>query len=132
LFEQLRAQHVRLIPVPRHADGPDLAALEAACRAHRPRAFFMQTLLHNPTGSSAEPAHCHRILSLAEQFGFAVVEDDVYGDLYAGRRCVWHRSTACATSSTWAATASSSGRRCAWASWRPTPRSFHGWWSARC
>src|SRR6267143_1925772 len=84
LFEQLRAQHVRLIPVPRHADGPDLAALEAACRAHRPRAFFMQTLLHNPTGSSAEPAHCHRILSLAEQFGFAVVEDDVYGDLYTG------------------------------------------------
>jgi len=84
LFEQLRAHHVRLIPVPRHADGPDLAALEAACRTHRPRAFFMQTLLHNPTGSSAEPAHCHRILSLAEQFGFAVVEDDVYGDLYAG------------------------------------------------
>src|SRR5712671_5987366 len=29
LFEQLRAHHVRLIPVPRHADGPDLAALEA-------------------------------------------------------------------------------------------------------
>jgi len=84
LFEQLRAHHVRLIPVPRHADGPDLEALEAAARAHRPRAFFMQTLLHNPTGSSAEPAHCHRILSLAEQFGFAVVEDDVYGDLYAG------------------------------------------------
>ena len=84
LFEQLRAHHVRLIPVPRRADGPDLAALEAACRAQRPRAFFMQTLLHNPTGSSADPAHCHRILSLAEQFGFAVVEDDVYGDLYEG------------------------------------------------
>src|SRR6266403_3693549 len=84
LFEQLRAHHVRLIPVPRHADGPDLDALEAACRAHRPRAVFVQTLLPNPTGSSAEPAHCHRILSLAEQFGFAVVEDDVYGDLYTG------------------------------------------------
>jgi DNA-binding transcriptional MocR family regulator len=84
LFEQLRAHHVRLIPVPRRADGPDLEALEAACRAHRPRAFFMQTLLHNPTGSSADPAHCHRILSLAEQYGFAVVEDDVYGDLYEG------------------------------------------------
>jgi DNA-binding transcriptional MocR family regulator len=84
LFEQLRAHHVRLVPVPRHADGPDLAALEEACRAHRPRAFFMQTLVHNPTGSSADPAHCHRILSLAEQFGFAVVEDDVYGDLHEG------------------------------------------------
>jgi DNA-binding transcriptional MocR family regulator len=84
LFEQLRAHHVQLIPVPRRADGPDLAALEAACRAHRPRALFMQTLVHNPTGSSAEPAHCHRILSLAEQFGFTIVEDDVYGDLYTG------------------------------------------------
>lgn len=84
LFEQLRAHHVRLIPVPRHSAGPDLAALEAACRAHRPRAFFMQTLLHNPTGSSADAAHCHRILSLAEQFGFAIVEDDVYGDLHQG------------------------------------------------
>lgn len=84
LFEQLRAHHVHLIPVPRHADGPDLDALEAACRAHRPRAFFMQTLVHNPTGYSADPAHCHRILSLAEQYGFAIVEDDVYGDLYDG------------------------------------------------
>jgi DNA-binding transcriptional MocR family regulator len=84
LFEQLRAHHVRLIPVPRHSAGPDLAVLEAACRAHRPRAFFMQTLLHNPTGSSADAAHCHRILSLAEQFGFAIVEDDVYGDLHQG------------------------------------------------
>src|ERR1700728_471615 len=65
-------------------DGPDLEALEAACRVHHPRAFFVQTLVHNPTGSSAEPAHCHRILSLAEQYGFAVVEDDVYGDLYQG------------------------------------------------
>jgi DNA-binding transcriptional MocR family regulator len=84
LFEQLRAHHVRLISVPRRADGPDLDALEAACRTHRPRAFFTQTLVHNPTGSSADPAHCHRILSLAEQYGFAVVEDDVYGDLYEG------------------------------------------------
>ena len=85
LFEQLRAHHVQLIPVPRRADGPDTEALEAACRAHRPRAFFLQTLVHNPTGSSADAAHCHRILSLAEQFGFAVIEDDVYGDLFEGQ-----------------------------------------------
>ena len=84
LFEQLRGQHVKLIPVPRTATGPDLEALESACRAHRPRAFVTQTLLHNPTGSNSEPANCHRVLSLAEQFGFAIIEDDVYGDLYTG------------------------------------------------
>jgi len=84
LFEQLRAHHVRLIPVPRRPDGPDTQAIEDACRAHRPRAFFVQTLLHNPTGSNADPSVCHRLLSLAEQFGFALIEDDVYGDLYEG------------------------------------------------
>jgi DNA-binding transcriptional MocR family regulator len=84
LFEQLRAHHVKLIAVPRRSNGPDIEALEAACRTHRPRAFFMQTLLHNPTGSNTEPAVCHRILMLAEKYGFAIIEDDVYCDLYEG------------------------------------------------
>jgi DNA-binding transcriptional MocR family regulator len=84
LFEQLRGQHVNLISVPRTPTGPDLQVLESACRTHRPRAFFTQTLLHNPTGYNTEPASCHRILSLAEQFGFAIIEDDVYGDLHEG------------------------------------------------
>ena len=85
LFEQLRAHHVRLIPVPAHGRrsrprgvGGGLPGTPA------PAVLRMQTLLHNPTGSSTEPAHCHRILSLAEQFGFAIVEDDVYGDLHEG------------------------------------------------
>jgi DNA-binding transcriptional MocR family regulator len=84
LFEQLRAHHVRLLPVPRRANGPDLDALEEACRAHRPRAFFVQTLLHNPTGTSMEASRAHRLLSLAEQYGFTIIEDDIYGDLYDG------------------------------------------------
>jgi DNA-binding transcriptional MocR family regulator len=84
LFEQLRAHHVKLVPIPRRSNGPDIEALESACRAHRPRAFFMQTLLHNPSGSNTEPAICHRLLSLAETYGFALIEDDVYGDLYEG------------------------------------------------
>jgi len=84
LFEQLRAHHVRLVPIPRESNGPNIEALEAACRTHRPRAFFMQTLLHNPTGTNAEPAVCHRILSLAETYGLTIIEDDIYGDLYDG------------------------------------------------
>jgi DNA-binding transcriptional MocR family regulator len=84
LFEQLRARHVKLIPVPRRSNGPDIEALEAACRTHRPRAFFTQTLLQNPTGSNTEPAVSHRLLTLAETYGFVLIEDDVYGDLYEG------------------------------------------------
>jgi DNA-binding transcriptional MocR family regulator len=84
LFEQLRAHHVKLVSIPRRSNGPDIEALEAACRTHRPRAFFMQTLLHNPTGTNTDSAICHRILSLAESHAFAIIEDDVYGDLYDG------------------------------------------------
>lgn len=84
LFEQLRAHHVKLVPVPRRSNGPDIEVLEAACRTHRPRAFFTQSVLHNPTGSNTDPAICHRLLTLAETYGFALIEDDVYGDLYEG------------------------------------------------
>jgi DNA-binding transcriptional MocR family regulator len=42
--------------------------------------FFTQTLLHNPTGTNASPANCHAVLSLAERYGFLVVEDHVYTD----------------------------------------------------
>jgi DNA-binding transcriptional MocR family regulator len=84
LFEQLRAHHVRLVAVPRRANGPDLEVLEDLCRTQRPRAFFLQTLLHNPTGSNMEPSVCHRVLALAETYGLTLVEDDVLGELYDG------------------------------------------------
>jgi len=78
---QLRAHGVHLVPVPRVAEGADLEALESAARLHRPRMFFTQTVLHNPTGISATAANCHGILTLAEKYNFLVVEDHVYTDL---------------------------------------------------
>ncbi|MGB6353297.1 MAG: PLP-dependent aminotransferase family protein [Steroidobacteraceae bacterium] len=87
LHAQLRAHGAHLIPVPRVADGADLDALEAAARLHRPRMFVTQTVLHNPTGTSATAANCHGILTLAEKYNFVVVEDHVYTDL-APRRAV--------------------------------------------
>lgn len=41
----------------------------------------MQTLAHNPTGGSTSLANQHRILSLAQQYDFYVVEDDPFADL---------------------------------------------------
>jgi len=78
---QLKAHGARLISVPRQRDGSDLAALEEAAKLHRPRMFFTQTLLHNPTGMSASPANCHGVLTLAERYDFLVTEDHVYSDL---------------------------------------------------
>ena len=81
LHSQLERAGIRLVPIPRKVDGPDIAAVDEMARLHRPRALFMQTLLQNPTGGNATPANCHKLLSLAEQHNFLIVEDDVYGDL---------------------------------------------------
>ena len=61
--------------------GSDLDALESASRLHRPRLFFTQTVLHNPTGTSASAANCHGVLSLAEKYNFVLVEDHICTDL---------------------------------------------------
>ncbi len=76
---------VKLIAIPRGAEGPDLAAVEAACRLHRPRLFLIQAVFHNPTGWSISPPVLHRLLGLAGQHGLLLVDEDVYGDFHPGR-----------------------------------------------
>jgi DNA-binding transcriptional MocR family regulator len=70
---------LRVVPVARRHDGIDLEQLEAACREHRPKLAFLQTVLHNPTGWSSTPANLHKVLVLAREHGFLIAEDDVQG-----------------------------------------------------
>ncbi|KZE29613.1 aminotransferase-like domain-containing protein [Crenobacter luteus] len=84
LFNRLIEAGVRLLPLPRTPEGPDVERLEALAREHRPRLLFMQTVLHNPTGWDASAPVLHRILTLAERHDFLIGEDDVYGDLHPG------------------------------------------------
>lgn len=82
LYAQLRALGMKLVGVPRLENGPDLAVLEEICSTWRPRLFFTQTLLHNPTGGSTDASTAFRLLELARRHQLLIVEDDVYGDLH--------------------------------------------------
>ncbi|MFC3377853.1 PLP-dependent aminotransferase family protein [Rugamonas sp. CCM 8940] len=84
MFGRLRQDGIRLVPITRRPDGLDLDALEAACREHRPRLLFVQTALHNPTGWSSSAANLHKVLILAQQYGFLIAEDDVHGHFQQG------------------------------------------------
>lgn len=84
LFDRLRQAGVNIVAIERRHDGPDLAQLEAACIAHRPRLFFVQSVLHNPTGWGSTPANLHRVLMLADRHGVLIAEDDVHGHFHAG------------------------------------------------
>ncbi len=80
-FERLTRMGMRLLPVPRTADGPDLAVMRALLQAHRPRLYVTVSVLHNPTGLSLGPAAAHQVLQLAQAHDFHIVEDDTYAFL---------------------------------------------------
>jgi DNA-binding transcriptional MocR family regulator len=77
-FARLTRAGMRLLPVPRGAEGPDLDVLRALLAAHRPRLYITVSVLHNPTGASLTPASAHRVLQLAHEYDLTLVEDDTY------------------------------------------------------
>ena len=83
-FARLVQMGMRLLPVPRDANGPDLVAMERLLEAHRPRLYVTVSVLHNPTGNSLDAATTHSILKLAERFDLLIVEDDTYAWLGTG------------------------------------------------
>lgn len=81
LHHMLRLLGAQVVGVPRTPTGYDLDALEALLALHQPKAFFTQPRLQSPSGSQASVAHLHRLLRLADQHDFVLVENDLYADL---------------------------------------------------
>jgi DNA-binding transcriptional MocR family regulator len=77
-FARLSRMGMRLLPVPRGPQGPDLLALANLARQHRPKLYVTVSVLHNPTGCCLPLAGAHQVLKLAEAEGFTIVEDDTY------------------------------------------------------
>ncbi|MFZ6674898.1 PLP-dependent aminotransferase family protein [Undibacterium sp. Xuan67W] len=78
-------RHHGCIPVgiPRDEQGLDFDVLQEKATIHQPKLMFVNTVLHNPLGTSLSHAQAHRLLSMAERFDFWIVEDDIYRDLSA-------------------------------------------------
>lgn len=83
LFGLLKLHGVKLVGIPRRATGPDVEIAEALLREHHPKLFFVNTVFHNPTATNVAPQVMFRLLQLAHQHGFSIVEDDVYADFEA-------------------------------------------------
>ena len=77
-FARLDALGMRILPVPRRSDGPDLDVMARYCAVHRPKLLVSVSVLHNPTGFCLSPSSAHRVLQLANQHDFHIVEDDTY------------------------------------------------------
>jgi DNA-binding transcriptional MocR family regulator len=84
LYNLLRQHQVHMLPVPRTAEGPDLAAVETLLATHKPRCLFINSLYQNPTGTSLTPKVAYRLLELAREHDLRIVEDDIYADFQEG------------------------------------------------
>ncbi len=80
-FARLAALGMHILPVPRRADGPDLEVMAKYCEVHKPKLYVSVSVFHNPTGYCLSPGSAHRILQLANQHNFHVVEDDTYSHI---------------------------------------------------
>ena len=81
VFGYLRTHGVKLLGVPRNADGPDVSELRRLAAEHRPKVYFTQTVMQNPTGTDMSPAVMYRVLQASEEFDLTIIEDDTYCDL---------------------------------------------------
>jgi DNA-binding transcriptional MocR family regulator len=84
LLSLIRHHGCIAVGIPRDESGLDFAVLAEQAALCQPKIMFVNTVLQNPLGTSLSAAQAHRLLGVAEQFDFWIVEDDIYREL-AGR-----------------------------------------------
>jgi DNA-binding transcriptional MocR family regulator len=84
MFGSFSAMGLNVVGIPRHADGPDIARLAELAALHKPMLYIINSVLHNPSSTSLSAAKAFQVLRLADEYGFSIVEDDVYCDLHPG------------------------------------------------
>ena len=89
LLQILQLAGLRVIGVERSAAGHHPDQLKALLEREKPKAFFVNTVLQNPTGTSLSEQSARELLNLADQHGMWVIEDDIYRELApAGAPCL--------------------------------------------
>lgn len=67
-----------LASIPLEPDGPDIAALEETLKTRVPKLFYIIPDFQNPAGATCSAAKRRRIVELAEQYRFTLLEDAPY------------------------------------------------------
>jgi 2-aminoadipate transaminase len=86
-LQVFRTAQARLVPVQLDEDGMDTDALEAKLAAGlRPKVVHTVSNFHNPRGAVLSAQRRAHLAALADRYGFWVLEDDPYGELYFGEK----------------------------------------------
>jgi DNA-binding transcriptional MocR family regulator len=80
----LESSGARVLGVPYDAEGLDVDALERILARHEVKLVVLQTASQNPTGQDMSPERIARLLELARERSFFVMEDGVYATIRFG------------------------------------------------
>ncbi len=84
LLEQLQ---LNVIEVPASAEtGLDINAFESTLKTWQVTACVVTPAFATPTGATIPDQNKARLMTLADHYDIAVIEDDIYGDLFFGTR----------------------------------------------
>lgn len=78
LLQQLQLQ---VVEIPSSSAGMDITALQQVLDRWPVKACIVTPAFATPTGACMPPAAQSQLLRLANQYDFAIIEDDIYGDL---------------------------------------------------
>lgn len=81
----LKAHGAAPVAVPSDKDGLDTQHLaDQLAAGARPKACYLVPHFHNPTGATISAERWAHLGELSSQYGFVIIEDDPYRDLYFG------------------------------------------------
>ncbi|MCM6777772.1 PLP-dependent aminotransferase family protein [Nocardia sp. CDC159] len=85
-LQVFRAAGARVVAVPLDGEGMRIDALtELLARGERPALVHTVSNFHNPRGVTMSPSRRRELANLAQRYGFWVIEDDPYGELWFDR-----------------------------------------------
>ena len=74
----LRRHGATVVGIPLEADGPNIEALERALQKAVPKFFYVIPDFQNPSGATCSGAKRRQLVTLANRYGFLLVEDAPY------------------------------------------------------
>ncbi|NSL85239.1 PLP-dependent aminotransferase family protein [Chitinophaga solisilvae] len=78
---------LKVLEVPTHpVTGVDLDYLDKAIPKHKIKACLFVTNFNNPLGCCMPDTHKQALVAMIEKYDIALIEDDIYGDLYFGKQ----------------------------------------------
>lgn len=88
VLEVIRMLRLKVIEIPvAPLTGFDVDFLRKACHTNKIKAIVVTPNFHNPTGLLLSDEQKQMLLSVAQQYNSAVIENDIYGDLnFQGKR----------------------------------------------